>query len=51
MSKQHGMAMFKQADAAHLKAMEDMKALMTTPEAFGNWYSEKEQEFIKLHND
>ena len=33
LSKQNGMEMFQQKDAAHLKAMGDMQQLMQKPEA------------------
>jgi hypothetical protein len=45
MSKQHGMAMFQSQDAAHLKAMGDMKQLMQNPNAMAAWFEDKKNEF------
>ena len=45
MSKQHGMEMFQKKDAAHLKAMNDMRELMKEPEAIKEWFETKEKEF------
>lgn len=50
-SKQHGMAMFQQNDAAHLAAMEDMQKLMQTPEAMTEWFDSKQKEFDALANN
>jgi hypothetical protein len=48
LSKQHGMAMFQQQDAAHLQAMQNMQHLMQDPEAMANWFQERKQEFESL---
>ncbi|PCJ14832.1 MAG: DUF1059 domain-containing protein [Gammaproteobacteria bacterium] len=48
LSKLHGMEMFKNNDPAHLKAMDDMRALMTKPEAMGEWFEGKRKEFDAL---
>ncbi len=48
MSKQHGMEMFQQNDAAHLKAMGKMQALMKSPDAMQKWFEGKRQEFEAL---
>ena len=37
MSRQHGMEMFQKGDADHLRAMEEMRVLMQTPEAMDAW--------------
>ena len=48
MSKQHGMEMFQKKDAAHLKAMNDMRALMKTPEAMKEWFESRKKDFEAL---
>ena len=48
MSKQHGMAMFQQQDAAHLEAMEKMRSLMQEEGAMEKWYAERKAEFEAL---
>ncbi len=50
LSKQHGMEMFRQQDAAHLKAMEEMQTLMQNPDAMNEWFEEKRREFDSLPN-
>jgi isoleucyl-tRNA synthetase len=47
-SKKHGMQMFQNGDKAHLKAMNDMKDLMKTPDAMKNWFDSKRKEFDAL---
>jgi predicted small metal-binding protein len=51
MSKQHGMEMFQVKDDAHLKAMNEMQALMQNPEAMKNWFESKKKEFNALPED
>ena len=51
LSKQHGMAMFQQQDAAHLQAMQDMQELMKEPEAMTRWFDSKRSEFEALPDD
>ena len=48
MSKKHGMEMFQKGDEAHLKAMNDMQALMQSPDAMAKWFEAKRQEFDDL---
>lgn len=48
MSKHHGMEMFKQQDAAHLKAMDEMRHLMQKSEAMTAWFERKRKEFEAL---
>ena len=48
LSKQHGMKMFQQNDAAHLAAMEKMQALMKSPEEMASWFTSKRKEFDAL---
>ncbi len=47
-SKEHGMNMFQEQDAPHLKAMEKMRALMQDPSAMQKWFEEKRKEFEAL---
>jgi len=48
LSKNHGMEMFQASDEAHIKAMEEMRALMQTPEAMSEWFENKRKEFDAL---
>jgi len=48
LSKNHGMEMFQASDEAHIKAMEEMRALMQTPEAMSEWFENKRKEFDQL---
>lgn len=47
-SKKHGLEMFQQQDERHLKAMNDMQALMQTPDAMNEWMENKRKEFDAL---
>ena len=51
MSKKHGMEMFQKGDEAHLKAMEEMKELMSNPDAMKEWFDGKKKEFETLSTD
>jgi len=51
MSKHHGMEMFQKKDAAHLKAMNEMRELMKEPEAIKEWFENKEKEFEALPDE
>ena len=51
LSKLHGMEMFQQGDEEHLKAMNEMKDLMKTPEAMKEWFDNKRKEFEALPED
>ena len=51
LSKKHGMEMYQKADEAHIKAMEEMKELMTNPEAMKEWMENKQKEFDALPED
>ncbi len=51
MSKQHGMEMFQNNDAAHLKAMSEMQELMQKPEAMKAWFESRKNEFDALPED
>ncbi len=48
MSRQHAMQMAQNNDAAHLKAMNDMRELMQTPDAMAVWFETKKNEFYVL---
>jgi predicted small metal-binding protein len=51
MSKRHGMEMFEINDEAHLKSMDEMRALMQKPEAMEEWFENKRKEFEALPED
>ncbi len=51
LSTQHGTEMFLKGDQAHLRAMEEMKALMADPDAMKKWLDGKRQEFDALPED
>ena len=51
MSKQHGMEMFQKGDTAHLKAMEEMRAMMQQPGAVQSWMEERRAAFDALPED
>ena len=47
-SKKHGMEMFQKGDQAHIKAMNEMRELMKTPDAIKDWFDNKTKEFDAL---
>lgn len=47
-SKKHGMEMFQKGDEAHLKAMNEMQAMMQNPNAMNEWFENKRKEFEAL---
>lgn len=51
LSKKHGTEMFLKGDEPHLKAMENMKSMMQSPEAMQNWFNSKREEFNSLPED
>tara|TARA_R110002095_G_scaffold156720_1_gene136110 strand:+ start:289 stop:516 length:228 start_codon:yes stop_codon:yes gene_type:complete len=51
LSKQHGMDMYAEKDAAHLDAINQMKELMQDPNAMKEWFEGKKREFDALPND
>lgn len=51
LSKKHGMEMFQKGDQAHSNAMNEMKALMKTPEAVKAWFENKRKDFNSLPED
>lgn len=48
LSQQHGMEMAGKQDKNHLAAMEEMKKLMTDPQAMQAWMESKRKEFEEL---
>jgi len=50
-SKQHGMEMFQKGDEKHLKAINEMRELMKTPDAMKKWFDNKRKEFDSLPDD
>jgi hypothetical protein len=51
MSKQHGIAMYKKEDAAHRKAMEEMRKKMKNFSAMQAWFEGVKKEFNSLPED
>ena len=51
LSKSHGMEMFQQGDQAHIAAMQAMQAMMQSPEAMNQWFTERRKEFESLKED
>lgn len=51
LSKKHSTSMFKKGDASHLEAMNNMKALMSSPEGMQAWFAERRREFEALPED
>ena len=51
LSRQHGMEMFQQGDVEHLKAMEEMRSLMQSPEAMEAWMADRRAAFEALPED
>jgi hypothetical protein len=47
-SKKHGMERFQAGDPAHIKAMEEMRKMMSTPDAMKEWMENKRKEFEAL---
>ena len=48
LSKQHAMEMFQKNDVDHLKAMNEMQALMQNPDAMNEWFEDKKRKFAAL---
>jgi len=51
LSKKHGMEMFQQKDEAHIKIMNEMQELMSSPENMQIWFENKRKEFESLPED
>ena len=48
LSKQHGVEMYHQQDAAHMRAMQKMQELMKDPEAMNEWFESKRKAFSAI---
>lgn len=48
MSKKHGAEMFQKGDKPHLQAMNEMRTLMSSPDAMNEWFKNKRKEFEAL---
>jgi len=48
LSKAHGTEMFQKGDEPHLKAMQEMQAIMQAPGGFQEWMDEKRKAFEAL---
>ena len=51
MVSKHAREMVQHGDAAHIKAMNEMRNNMTSPEAMNAWMDEKRKAFDALPND
>ena len=51
LSKAHGMEMMQKQDAAHLKIMGEMKAIMDKPGAIEEYMAEKKKAFDETPDD
>jgi len=51
LSRAHGMQMFQEGDAAHMKVIQEMMVLMNKPEEMQKWLEEKKAEFAALADD
>ena len=51
LSKKHGIEMFQNGDEAHINAMDQMKELMSKPQAMKEWFENKRKEFETLPAD
>jgi len=50
LSKKHGGEMFQKGDEPHLKAMNEMRAFVSSPDAMKEWFATKKKEFDALPN-
>ncbi len=51
LSRTHAMEMAAQSDKAHIAKMEEMKELMTKPDAMQEWFANAQKEFDALPED
>ena len=51
LSRSHGMQMFQEGDAAHMKVIQEMMVLMNDPEKMQKWLEGKKEEFASLADD
>ena len=50
-SKKHGMEMVQKGDQDHLRAMNEMRSLMQSPDAMKEWFESRKREFDSLPED
>lgn len=50
-SRAHGMQMFQEGEAAHMKVIQEMMVLMNKPEEMKKWLEIKKAEFAALADD
>jgi len=51
LSKKHGMEMYQKGDGKHIKVMEEMKKLMSAPQAMKEWMESKRKQFDALSGE
>jgi hypothetical protein len=51
LSQKHGAEMFQKGEPEHLRAMNEMRERMQTPEAMKQWMENKRKEFVALPED
>ena len=51
LSRAHGMQMFQEGDAAHMKVIQEMMVLMNDPSEMQKWLDAKKSEFTALADD
>jgi len=51
LSRAHGMQMFQEGDAAHMKVIQEMMVLMNDPEAMAKWLEGKKAAFAAIADD
>lgn len=51
LSKRHGMEMFQKGDEAHIRVMNEMRALMSEPDAMKRWMEDRKKEFEATPQD
>jgi hypothetical protein len=51
MSKKHGMEMFQKGDEEHIEVMNEMRELMSDPDAMKKWIEGKRKEFEAFPED
>ena len=50
-SRAHGMQMFQEGDAVHMKVIQEMMELMNKPDEMQKWIEDKKAEFAALADD
>jgi len=51
LSRAHGMQMFQEGDAAHMKIIQEMMTLMNDPAEMAKWLEAKKAEFAAIADD